>query len=94
MGSGCSVRRGARQVRRGVGADVPAGRPRAAGVDDGGMCLLERADREGLLRRVRSRRRARSELSLVRSVVELLTQGDDLWRLLTHQCRLNLEAGL
>jgi Transposase DDE domain len=59
-----------------------------------GCALLERADREGLLRRVRSRRRARSELSLVRSVVELLTQDDDLWRLLTHQCRLNLEAGL
>jgi hypothetical protein len=59
-----------------------------------GCALLERADREGLLRRVRSRRRARSELSLVRSVVELLTQGDDLWPLLDHHCRLKLEAGL
>ena len=59
-----------------------------------GCALLERADREGLLRRVRSRRRGRSELSLVRSIVELLTQGDDLWRLLGHQSRLNLEAGL
>jgi Transposase DDE domain len=59
-----------------------------------GCALLERADREGLLGRVRSRRRGRSELSLVRSVVELLTQGDDLWQLLGHQSRLNLEAGL
>lgn len=59
-----------------------------------GCALLERADREELLRRVRSRRRGRSELSLVRSVVELLTQGDDLWLWLGHQSRLNLEAGL
>jgi hypothetical protein len=59
-----------------------------------GCALLERADRAGLLRRVRSRRRTRSELSLVRSVVELLTQGDDLWQLLDHRHRLNLEAGL
>jgi hypothetical protein len=59
-----------------------------------GCALLERADREGLLRRVRSRRRGRSELSLVRSVVELLTRGDDLWQLLGHQSRLNLEAVL
>lgn len=59
-----------------------------------GCALLERADCEKLLRRVRSRRRARSELSLVRSVVELLTQDDSLWQLLDHQQRLNLEAGL
>jgi hypothetical protein len=59
-----------------------------------GCALLERADRTGLLRRVRSRRRARSELSLVRSVVELLTKDASLWQLLDHHCRLNLEAGL
>lgn len=59
-----------------------------------GCAVLERADREQWLRRVRSRRSTRSELSLVRSVVELLTQGEDLWRLLDHRCRLNLEAGL
>jgi len=59
-----------------------------------GCALLERADRGGLLRRVRSRRRARSELSLVRSVIELLAQGEDLWPLLDHQSRLDLEAGL
>jgi len=59
-----------------------------------GCALLESADHEQLLRRVRSRREARSELSLVRSVVELLTQDETLWQLLDHQCRLNLEAGL
>ncbi len=59
-----------------------------------GCALLERADRAELLRRVRSRRRARSELSLVRSVVELLMQDESLWQLLDHQHRLNLEAGL
>lgn len=59
-----------------------------------GCALLGGADRDGLLRRVRSRRRARSELSLVRSVVELLTQDTGLWQLLDHQSRLNLEAGL
>ena len=59
-----------------------------------GCALLERADRAGLLRRVRSRRRARSELSLVRSIVELLTRDESLWQLLRHQQRLDLEAGL
>jgi Transposase DDE domain len=59
-----------------------------------GCALLQHVGYAGLLRRVRSRRRARSELSLVRSVIELLTQGDDLWQLLDHQSRLNLEAGL
>jgi uncharacterized protein (DUF1778 family) len=59
-----------------------------------GCALLERAECEQLLRRVRSRRSARSELSLVRSVVELLAQDRNLWQLLDHHCRLNLEAGL
>src|SRR2546421_5253489 len=59
-----------------------------------GCALLERAECEQLLRRVRSRRSARSELSLVRVVVELLAQDRNLWQLLEHQCRLNLEAGL
>lgn len=59
-----------------------------------GCALLARGDHEQLLRRVRSRRRARSELSLVRSVVELLTQDASLWQLLDHHSRLNLEAGL
>jgi hypothetical protein len=59
-----------------------------------GCALLARADFAEMLRRVRSRRGARSELSLVRSIVELLTKDDSLWQLLNHQCRLNLEAGL
>jgi hypothetical protein len=59
-----------------------------------GCALLEDDAREELLRRVRSRRQARSELSLVRSIVELLAQDESLWRLLNHQQRLNLEAGL
>ena len=59
-----------------------------------GCALLERAECEQWLRRVRSRRHARSELSLVRSVVELLTRDESLWQLLDHQRRLNLEAGL
>lgn len=59
-----------------------------------GCALPGRDEREKLLRRVRSRRRARSELSLVRSIAELLTQDASLWQLLDHQCRLNLEAGL
>ncbi len=59
-----------------------------------GCALLKDAAREELLRRVRSRRQARSEVSLVRSIVELLAQDESLWRLLNHQHRLNLEAGL
>jgi hypothetical protein len=59
-----------------------------------GCALLEDAARQELLRRVRSRRRARSELSMVRSVVELLAQDESLWRLFSHQRRLNLEAAL
>lgn len=59
-----------------------------------GCALLERADCGRWLRRVRSRRRGRSELSLVRSIAELLTRDASLWQLLDHQQRLNLEAGL
>jgi hypothetical protein len=59
-----------------------------------GCVLRERPNRDELLLRVRSRRRARSELSLVRAVLELLTQDGSLWQLLDHQCRLNLEADL
>jgi hypothetical protein len=59
-----------------------------------GCALLGRADRAALLRRVRSRRRARSELSLVRSVVELLSQEESWWQLLDHRTSLDLEAGL
>jgi hypothetical protein len=59
-----------------------------------GCALLKRVECQELLRRIRSRRVARSELSLVRSIVELLAQDASLWHLLDHQCRLNLEASL
>jgi hypothetical protein len=59
-----------------------------------GCTLLQRADREQWLRRVRSRRSGRSELSMVRSIVELLTQDESWWQLLNHQNKLNLEASL
>ena len=55
------------------------------------------ADRQRLqeqLRRITSRRRARSELSLVRVVTELLKSEISLWELLNHQAKLNLEASL
>ncbi len=47
-----------------------------------------------LLRQVRSRRRRRSELSLVRAVTELLEHDVSLWELLDHRAKLNLEASL
>lgn len=59
-----------------------------------GCALVQSNAAEELLRRVRSRRSARSELSLVRSILELLAQGENLWLLLDQHCRLNLEAAL
>lgn len=59
-----------------------------------GCALIHSAEGYELLRRVRSRRNVRSELSLVRSIVELLAQGENLWQWLDHQPQLNLEAGL
>jgi len=59
-----------------------------------GCALLARSDCAALWRRVRSRRRARSELSLVHSIVELLMHDDSLWQLLNHERLLDLEAGL
>lgn len=47
-----------------------------------------------LLTRVRSRRRKRSELSLVRAVAELLSKQKSLWELLSYHYKLNLEAQL
>lgn len=46
------------------------------------------------MRRVTSRRKARAELSLVRAVAELLKSELNLWELLDHQAKLNLEASL
>lgn len=59
-----------------------------------GCALSTHALRDGWLRRVRSRRTARSELSMVRAVVELLTRDEHLWQLLDHHSKLNVEAGL
>ena len=47
-----------------------------------------------LLRRVRSRRRARSEVSLVRAIAELVEGSPGLWDLLSHRWKLNLEMAL
>jgi len=47
-----------------------------------------------LLRCVRSRRRARSELSMVRAIAELMKKQTSLWELLSLNHKLNLEATL
>lgn len=59
-----------------------------------GSALQADARCDGWLRHVRSRRRTRSELSLVGAVVALLTRDERLWQLLDHDNRLNLEANL
>lgn len=47
-----------------------------------------------LMRRVRSRRRQRSELSLVRALADLLKTSSELWEWLRHRGKLNLETAL
>jgi hypothetical protein len=60
-----------------------------------GRALLKDPERlTALLRWVRSRRRRRSELSLVRAVTELLEHDERLWELLDPDRKLNLEACL
>jgi hypothetical protein len=59
-----------------------------------GCALVSHTRRDRWLRRVRSRRMARSELSMVRCVVELLMQDESLWQLLDHERKLDLEVGL
>lgn len=59
-----------------------------------GCALVSHTQRDSWLRRVCSRRTARSELSMVRVVVELLIHDESLWQLLNHHSKLNLEAGL
>jgi hypothetical protein len=59
-----------------------------------GSALISHTRGKGWLRQVRSRRAARSELSLVRAVIELLTRDGSLWQLLDHERKLDLEAGL
>jgi hypothetical protein len=59
-----------------------------------GTHLLQHPQRQAWLRQVRSRRRTRSELSLIAVVCHLLDQGVALWTLLTPHTKLNLEAAL
>jgi DDE family transposase len=59
-----------------------------------GTHLLTHPQRQTWLRHVRSRRRTRSELSVITVMCHLLDQGIPLWALLTPHATLNLEAAL
>ena len=60
-----------------------------------GMVLLRDPDRfRTLLREVRSRRRSRSELSLVRAVTELLAHDESLWEIFDCGAKFNLDLCL
>jgi hypothetical protein len=59
-----------------------------------GTPLLTHPQRQTWLQQVRSRRRTRSELSVITVVCHLLDQGITLWPLLTPHAKLNLEAAL
>ena len=60
-----------------------------------GLGLLREPDRfTRLLREVRSRRRSRSEVSLVRAVTELLDHDESLWGLFDCSAKLNLDLCL
>jgi Transposase DDE domain len=59
-----------------------------------GAHILRHPQRQTWLRQVRSRRRARSELSVITVVCQLLDQVPALWNLLTPHTKLNLEAAL
>ena len=60
----------------------------------GGTYVLTPPHRQTWLRHVRSRRRTRSELSVITVVCHLLDQGIALWPLLTPHAKLNLEAAV
>lgn len=59
-----------------------------------GMHMLTHPQRQTWLQHVRSRRRTRSELSVITVVCHLLDQGIALWPLLTPHAKLNLEAAV
>lgn len=59
-----------------------------------GSAFLKHPKKEEWLGRVRSRRKKRSELSLIRSVVELPKKEKELWKLLNIEIKLNLNARL
>lgn len=60
----------------------------------GSYLLKERQQFHEMLRRIRSRRKSRSELSLIRAVAELLKVDRRFWELLEHKMILNLQATL
>lgn len=59
-----------------------------------GTHLLCHPQRQTWLRQVRSRRRARSEVSLISAVCHVLDYVTALWDLLNPHAKLNLEAAL
>ena len=59
-----------------------------------GTLLLRHPQRQAWLRQARSRRRARSELSVVAVVCHLLDHVTALWKLLDPHTKINLEAAL
>jgi Transposase DDE domain len=59
-----------------------------------GTRLLTHPQRQTWVQQVRSRRRTRSELSVITVVCHLLDQGITLWPLLTPHAKLNLELAL
>jgi len=59
-----------------------------------GSAFLKHEKKQKWLRMVRSRRKRRPELSLVRAVVELLKKEKELWTLLNIETKLNLNARL
>jgi hypothetical protein len=59
-----------------------------------GTSLLQHPHRAPWLRRVRSRRRVRSELSVIGAVCQLLDHVSALWDFLPPHAKLNLEAAL
>jgi Transposase DDE domain len=59
-----------------------------------GTHLVHHPQRQTWLRQVRSRRRARSELSVLTVICNLLDLDIPLWPLLTPHAQLNLEAAL
>ncbi len=59
-----------------------------------GTHLLRHPQCQTWVRQVRSRRRARSELSVIGVVCHLLDQAPSLWELLNPHAKLNLEATL
>ena len=54
--------------------------------------LSRREDLSRQLRKVMSRRKRRSEMSLMRAIAELINKGEICWDVLDHRLKLNLSA--